>query len=305
MNGGKLMQPYIVRQVLDPNGNVLETTEPTVKRQVVSAETSRIMQGLVESVVTNGSGRYAAIPGYRIGGKTGTSEKTDDVTLTEGHVLSFVGFAPMEDPQYAVLVMLDKPYLDDLYGSTIAAPVVGAIMQDMLPYLGLEPTFTQEELEERTATVPDLIGKTPHDAQAELTARGLQTNVVGDGPKVLTQIPQGGTSMDKGLTVTLITDEETMSEEITVPDVVGMTPQEANAAIVNGAGLNIELRGAVWDGVNAVVSEQWPLAGETAAPGELIVVTLEAQYEQTEEETAPAMVEGPALPADLQVNDES
>jgi stage V sporulation protein D (sporulation-specific penicillin-binding protein) len=274
VNGGNLMQPYVVKQVLDAEGNVIETTEPTVKRQVISAESSAIMRDLVESVVVNGSGSYAAIPGYRIGGKTGTSEKTDDLEGTEGHVLSFVGFAPMEDPQYAVLVTLDNPYLDDLYGSVIAAPVVGAILQDMLPYVGLEPTYTAEELEEKNATVPNLVGKTPHDAQAELTTRGLQTNIVGEGPKVLTQIPLQGTEIEKGLAVTLITDEEIANAEVPVPDVVGMTALEANNAIVTEAGLNIRLQGAVEDGIQTVVVAQDPLPDMSLYTGDVVTVTL-------------------------------
>jgi stage V sporulation protein D (sporulation-specific penicillin-binding protein) len=295
VNGGNLMQPYIVKQVLDAEGNVIETTEPIVKRQVISDETSAVMRELVESVVVNGSGSHAAIPGYRIGGKTGTSEKTDDLEKTEGHVRSFGGFAPMDDPQYAVLVMLDNPYLDDLYGSVIAAPVVGAILQDMLPYVGIEPAYTAEELEERYATVPYLIGYTPHDAQAELTTRGLQTNVVGDGPKVLAQIPLEGTEMEKGLIVTLLTDEEIATEEVRVPDVIGMTAQEANAVITE-AGLNIELQGAQ-DGVQAIIAEQYPVPGEKMLRGEVVLLVLAEETE--EEEAAPAIIQGPEAPEGL------
>lgn len=273
VNGGELMQPYIVKQVRDSDGNVVSTTQPTVKRQVVSAETSATIRTLVEGVVDGGSGRYAAIPGYRIGGKTGTSEKLDE-TNSRKNILSFVGFAPMEDPQYAVLVMLDEPILDNVFGSTIAAPVVGAIMQDMLPYVGLEPTYTAEELADREVKVPYLLDFKPHDAQAELTALGLQTRIIGSGPSIIQQIPLAGQSIPKGKTVVLYTDTESIDTEITVPDVVGLTAQDANIAIVSDNGLNIELRGATQDGIHAVVSEQWPLPGTAAKTGDVVIITL-------------------------------
>lgn len=279
VNGGKLMQPYVVKQVLDPQGNVISTTQPTVRRQVISEETSETMRYLVEQVVDGGSGSYAAIPGYRIGGKTGTSEILDQ-TGNDRNILSFVGFAPMEDPQYAVLVMLDEPQLDNAYGSVIAAPVVGAIFQEMLPYIGLEPAYTEEERAETEATVPNLIGMKPHDAQAELTTRGLQTRMIGNGPMVVQQIPQSGKAMPKGMTVTIYTDEESITADVTVPDVVGMTPQQANQAIVTEAGLNIELRGVTGDGARTYVAEQWPLAGSMAKTGEVVIVTLALKEEE-------------------------
>lgn len=282
VNGGRLMQPYIVKQVRDAEGNVIETTEPVVRRQVISEETSESVRYLVEQVVKEGSGRNAAIPGYRIGGKTGTSEKLDNLNQSK-NILSFVGFAPMEDPQYACLVVLDEPVLDNVYGSVIAAPVVGAIFQEMLPYVGLEPEFTEEELAETEVTVPNLLGKRPHEAQSDLTALSLQTHIVGKGATVLRQIPQAGSTMPKGMTVTLYTDEESLSEEVKVPDVVGMTAQEANQAIVTDAGLNIELRGVVEDGTQAIVSEQWPLPGEIAKTGDVVVVTLVEKTEESAE----------------------
>lgn len=284
VNGGQLMQPYVVKQVLDPEGNVIETTQPTVRRQVISAETSETVRYLVEKVVDGGSGANAAVPGYRIGGKTGTSEILDEVG-NDRYVLSFVGFAPMENPQYAVLVMLDQPNLENPYGSVIAAPVVGAIFQEMLPYVGIEPTYTEEQRAETESDVPNLIGMKPHDAQAELTARGLQTRMIGSGASVVQQIPQGGKSMPKGMTVTIYTDEESINSEVTVPDVVGMTPQQANQAIVTEAGLNIDLRGVLTDGAITYVAEQWPLAGTTAKTGEVVIVTL---AEKPAEEEPPA-----------------
>ena len=286
VNGGNLMQPYIVKQVLDPEGNVLETTQPVVKRQVISEETSGTMRMLVEAVVQEGSGSKAAIPGYRIGGKTGTSQKLD-LREVDQHILSFVGFAPMDDPEIAVLVMLDEPQLTKVYGSTIAAPVVGAVLQETLPYLGYDAQYTEEELAEREAVTPDLVGMKPHDAQAELTALGLKTRVIGSGGEVLQQIPQAWQTVVKGGTVILYTEEDYINTEIMVPDVVGMTAQEANQAIV-GAGLNIQVQGVLADGVSTIVSEQSPAAGTLGVTGDIVTITLIEK--PVDEETAAALL---------------
>ena len=282
VNGGKLMQPYILKQVRDAQGNVIETTQPTVQRQVISEESSKIMQLLVESVVDGGSGRNAAIPGYRIGGKTGTSEKLDLKFQTglEKYVLSFVGFVPMENPQYAVLVMLDEP-AEAAYGSTIAAPVVGAIMNEMLSYLGYEPQLTEEELAEKEVKVPSLIGRKPHDAQSALIEIGLATRFVGEGSTVIRQIPQEWQTMPKGGTVILYTDEEKIATDISVPDVVGLNAQEANK-IITEKRLNVEIRGVTADGVETVVEQQWPLAQTEATTGDVVIITLIEKPKETE-----------------------
>ena len=276
VNGGYLMQPYIVKQILDPQGNVLETTQPTVKRQVISNQASETMRTLVEAVVQGGSGRFSAIPGYRIGGKTGTSQKLDQGM--SGHILSFVGFAPLEDPEIACLVLLDEPELQNAYGSVIAAPVVGAVLNEVLPYLGYQPQFTAEELAEKEISVPDLVGMKPHDAQAELRTKGLNSRMIGNGTDVLRQIPLPRQTMPKGSTVYLYTEEELLKDNIEVPNVVGMSAAEANTLLVD-LGLNIELRGVTRNGVPTVVREQWPLPGSQAATGEIVILTLAERQE--------------------------
>ncbi len=278
VNGGYLMKPYIVKQILDPQGNVLETTQPTVKRQVISNQASETMRILVEAVVNGGTGRYAAIPGYRIGGKTGTSQKLDQGQ--SGHILSFVGFAPMEDPEIACLIMLDEPDLENAYGSVIAAPVVGAVLNEVLPYLGFQPQFTTEELAEKEITVPDLVGMKPHDAQAELRTKGLSARLIGNGSDVLRQIPLPGQTMPKGSTVYLYTEEDVLDENIEVPNVVGLSAAEANTVLVD-LGLNIQLRGVTRNGVPTVVREQWPLPGTKASTGDIVILTLEERREDT------------------------
>lgn len=282
VNGGNLMQPYIVQKVIDPNGNVIETTEPTVIRQVISQETSETMRVLVEAVVNGGSGGYAAVPGFRIGGKTGTSEKLDTPDPDDA-VLSFVGIAPVDDPQIAILVLLDTPELDNIYGSTIAAPVVGAIMQDVLPYLHVQPQFTEEELAQKEATVPALVGEKPHDAQSELTLLNLKTRIVGAGTEVVRQIPAAGETIDKGGTVILFTDMESASREVEVPNVMGMSGKQANQLILN-AGLNIVIHGQQEDGAVLVVINQEPAAGDWLQVGGQVDIYLGEKDEALEDE---------------------
>ncbi|MCL2579591.1 MAG: penicillin-binding transpeptidase domain-containing protein [Oscillospiraceae bacterium] len=276
VNGGYLMEPFVVRQVLDPVGNVIQTRQPTVRRQVISHEASDIMRQLAHAVVADGSGRLSAVPGFEIGGKTGTSQKLDQIDA--GHILSFVGFAPMDDPQIAILVTLDEPELDNVFGSVIAAPVVGAVFNEVLPYLGIQPHFTAEELARTEAIVPNLANMGLHEAQSVLRNRGLDARVIGNGGTVLRQIPIAGQRMNRGSTVFLYTEEEVLSDNITLPDVRGLTPHEANTRLV-GMGLNIELRGAV-DGAVSVVADQWPLPGEVMATGDLVVLHINVVQEE-------------------------
>ena len=278
VNGGKLMKPYIVKKIIDSDGNVVETTEPEVKRQVVSEETSKTISLLLEGVVTEGSGRNARVPGYRIGGKTGTSEKIDKMNATgeDKNVLSFCGFAPVDDPQVVVLVLLDEPNLNGGYGSTIAAPVVGAIMSDILPYLGIEPSYTEEELAKKDITVPNVKGMGLLDAQSTITQKSLKYRIIGSGTTVLRQSPGGGEPIPKEGTVVLYTDTSQPST-VTVPDVVGLTNQQAIKMISN-AGLNIRISGADAEDGPTLAARQTPSAGENAEIGS--VVTVEFIYNE-------------------------
>ena len=273
VNGGTLYEPHIVKQILDPDGNIVQTIEPKAKRQVVSAETSAIVCQMLETVVTEGSGKNAYIPGYRIGGKTGTSEKIDQYNKTGEmrNVLSFVGIAPMDDPQVACLVMLDEPTLVNEYGSTIAAPVVGSILADVLPYLGMEKVYTQEELEKLDVYVESQVGKVAHDAQSYYTREGLKAKIIGGGGTVLSQIPAAGSTVPKGSTIMLYTDESAESDMVTVPDVVGKGGLVTNKLILN-SGLNIKITGVGIENENAVAAKQSLPAGTQVARGTVITV---------------------------------
>ncbi len=301
VNGGRLMQPYVVSQVLDPEGNIVSTTEPVVKRQVISEQTSETMRGILEKVVgdPDGSGKNAYVPGYRVGGKTGTSEKLDakeggEVTR---RIASFMGIAPSNDPQVLVLVILDEPQMQNIYGSVIAAPVVGAIMSDILPYLKVEPQYTEAELSDIEVKVPYVTGGVVHDALSALTARGLSYKLVGDGVNVTGQIPSSGTECPKGTKVILYTDGAQPADPAEVPDVLGLSAQQANRTILN-AGFNIRLMGADIEGKGVMAVLQDPLPGTAAQEGTIVTVTFaDASDAFTAEETYEAMQENSSEPS--------
>ena len=301
VNGGRLMQPYVVSQVLDPEGNIVSTTEPVVKRQVISEQTSETMRGILEKVVgdPDGSGKNAYVPGYRVGGKTGTSDKLDakeggEVTR---RIASFMGIAPSNDPQVLVLVILDEPQMQNIYGSVIAAPVVGAIMSDILPYLKVEPQYTEAELSDIEVKVPYVTGGVVHDALSALTARGLSYKLVGDGVNVTGQIPSSGTECPKGTKVILYTDGAQPADPAEVPDVLGLSAQQANRTILN-AGFNIRLMGADIEGKGVMAVLQDPLPGTAAQEGTIVTVTFaDASDAFTAEETYEAMQENSSEPS--------
>ncbi len=276
VNGGKLMQPYVVSQVLDPEGNVISTTEPVVKRQVISEETSKVLDGILEHVVgdPDGSGRYAYVPGYRVGGKTGTSEKLDakeDGEVTK-RISSFLGVAPSNDPQICVLVILDEPHMQNIYGSIIAAPIVGAVMADVMPYLGVEPQYNEKEIAELEVEVPALSGQKVHDAIAMLTAKSLKYKMVGEGITVTRQLPAAGEVCPKGSTVILYTDKDTQSGSIAVPNVLGLSAQQANRTLLN-AGLNIRLAGDDIENAQSMAISQEPAPETMVDEGAVVTVT--------------------------------
>lgn len=273
VNGGKLMRPYIVKQVIDPEGDVVSTTEPFVQRQVVSEEISKKMCLVLEQVVAEGSGKQAKIPGYRVGGKTGTSEKIEklpDGTENHKNILSFFGFAPIDDPQVACLVLLDEPDLYNQYGSTIAAPIVGAILADVLPYLGIEPNYDESELEPTLTMTPYLINSDIHDAQSTLRIAGLKFRVVGNGSKVVRQVPGAQEPVPQDGTIILYT-EDMSEQQVETPNVVGMTAEEANR-VLTLAGLHISITGESIENAYVIASSQSPEAGTMVLPESIVTV---------------------------------
>lgn len=269
-NGGKLMTPYVVQQILDSDGNVVKNTEPTVRRQVVSAETAAQVSGMMEAAVNGGGCKSAYVAGYRVAGKTGTSEKRD----MEGNevVASFAGFAPADDPQIAILVLLDQPQCAVRYGGTISAPVAQKVLSEVLPYLGVEPKYTNAELAKLSTTSPAVTGKSTASAQATITNAGLSARVVGSGATVIKQVPEAGQSMPRGGMVVLYTDDSVADKTVTVPNFSGMSVTAANAAAAN-VGINLRLSGVGLDSGQAIASKQSVAAGTKVPLGTTVTVS--------------------------------
>lgn len=285
VNGGYLVTPHVVDKILDSDGNVVKTIETQIKRRVISEETSAQMREILETVVNTNGGSNAYINGYRIGGKSGTTEKIDEYNehlAATGEdkmtfVPSFAAFAPADDPQIVMLVMADTPTGTQYYGSAVAAPVVSAVLKEGLPHLGIYPTYTAEELAKMDAAVPYVLGLEPQRAEAKLFAEGFEVRYVGDttsGATVTTQIPASGSSIPKGSTVVLYIGNDAELESGTIPDVTDMTVSQANEAIVN-AGFNIKISGGAADNADAVAVSQYPLGGTDAYKGNVVEVTFQ------------------------------
>ena len=234
VNGGYLMEPYIVSEIVDADGNTVMKAEPTAVRRTISEETSATMRTLIKSVVTDGTAKNAQVAGFSIGGKTGTSEKIDvfdeNGQPTLDKIVSFVGIAPMEDPEYIVLVALDTPSRETgiyISGGVMAAPTVGAVMADILPYLGVRQTFGPEEIAGKQIVLPDLAGLTVKEAEKILKELSLSGEILGEGDTVTAQLPQAGQTVPGGSQVLLFLDGTPKITEVTVPDFTGQTYQQA------------------------------------------------------------------------------
>lgn len=276
-NGGTLMKPHLVKQIVNSDMGIVENTRPEVVRQVISKETSKKMCEILESVVSEGGGKNAYLAGYRIAGKTGTSEKYP--RGQNKYVASFIGFAPADDPQVVCLVILDEPNGDSYYGGTIAAPVVRDILGETLQYLGVEPKYTANEEEYIDIEVPDVTGMTKAEAGIALDECGFNVKVSGGSDLIVDQIPKAHTRATQGSTIVLYTEGEQVSRSIAVPSVIGQTPAEANASLVD-EGLNARIKGVSKSGMNATCIGQSPVEGTLVEPG--TVITLTFRYDESE-----------------------
>ena len=217
---GKIPWRRDIKQVLDNNGNIIENKEVEAKHQVISEETSKIISACLESVVSEGTGKNAYVAGYRIGGKTGTSEKIDLQTedgVTTKYIASFCGIAPMDDPEIAILMLLDEPSVPNPFGGTLCAPMVGKMFDEILPYLGVTEQFTEEEAENADIATPNVVGNSVEDAKKTITALGLNAKVIGDGNTVVRQIPSVSGAMPKGGTMVIYTEKDIDASTTTVP----------------------------------------------------------------------------------------
>jgi len=278
VNGGNLLEPYIVSEIVDAEGNPVMRAEPTVVRQTISETTSATMRELIKSVVTDGTAKNAQVAGFSIGGKTGTSEKIDVLDEngqpTLDKIVSFVGIAPMEDPEYIVLVALDTPSrATGIYisGGVMAAPTVGAVMADILPYLGVERTFAQDDPAAQTVILEDLSGFTRKDAEKYLKSHSLSAKISGSGDTVTAQIPAAGQSVPGESQVLLYLGEEPEQRMAEVPDFMGMTRQQASDA-AGKLGLYILVTGNQEVAPNVIVTAQSEAAKTQVSVGTTITL---------------------------------
>ena len=271
INGGYLYTPYLVEQVLDDEGNILSQHETTAVRQVISEETSAKVRECLEWVVSDGGGRNGQVTGYRIGGKTGTADKTG----TKDVVVSFMCFAPADDPQYIMLLTMDTPSRTTgtaVFGDTMVAPVASQIMSEILPLLGVEPDYTAEELVGADTTVPNVVGQTREAAEDRLADLGFTFRTVGDGDTVTDQTPAGGAIVPGNASIILYLGQEKPDTPCTVPNVVGKSASEANKAITN-AGLIMKVTGTTTASSGNVyaITQSLP-AGTEVAAGTVVTV---------------------------------
>lgn len=281
VNGGRLMKPYVVRQMLNSDGTTAYEREPSLVRQVISAETSEKVRTILEQVVgdsRDGTGRNAAVPGYRIGGKTGTSEKVslEAQTGEKEYIVSFIGFAPADKPRIALLVFLDTPSSKSgiyISGGQMAAPVVGNMLADILPYMGIEAQYSAEELAGMDVSMPQLTGLGVSDAARTLRDAGLKYRSIGEGDIVTSQLPEAGCTIAAGSEVILYFDREPSRELETMPELSGMSYEQARDTL-SYYGIYIRTGSLVTDAAAQKINTQSVPAGQRLGHGTVVEVTL-------------------------------
>ncbi len=273
VNGGYLVEPHVVKEIIDAEGNTVESVDTTVKRQVISAETSKAICNFLEGVVSEGSGKNSYVAGYRVGGKTGTSQKLAQTNAdgVKRLVASFCGIAPCDDAELVILIVLDEPNAPVIYGGTLAAPVAGKIFADVLPYLGVEAVYTEEELETVSYSTPALVGKTVEEAKNSIESSNVTVKVVGSGDTVVRQLPSAGQSISRDGTIVIYTDGAE-STKVTVPDFSNCTISQA-VSLANSNHLNIALSGVTGENSGAVAYSQSVAAGEEVDMGTVVTVS--------------------------------
>ena len=273
VNGGYLYTPHFAQQITDSDGNVIWQHDDTPVRQVISEETSATVRECLEYVVASGTGKNGQVAGYRIGGKTGTADKGQSGDV----VVSFLCFAPADDPQIMMLITMDTPSRSTgtyVSGGNMVAPYSSAIMSEILPYLGIEPSYSAEELMGVDTTVPNVIGMTVQEAKDRMKERGFTCKIEGDGEKITDQTPVGGAIIPGKSTVVLYAGAEKPDKMCTVPSLVGRTASEANTAATN-AGLLIRFTGTTSSESNTVLVFSQELEAGTEVPaGTVITVRL-------------------------------
>lgn len=273
-NGGYLVTPHVVDRITDKNGNVLYEFDGGTRRQAISKETCETVSRILEEGVSgNGGAKNAYVAGYRVAAKTGTSEKKDE---GDGkYVCSCVAFAPADNARYAAIILVDEPTKGTLYGSVVAAPYIQHLMETILPYLGVEAEYTDEELEKMAVETPSLLYWGTSVAKSFGESMGFTVEVVGEGSVVKAQSPAPGSKVESGTAkIILYTDAKADKKTVTVPNLIGKTAVAANQTLAM-RNLNIRIQGTknYLSGSGATVVAQEPAAGTEVEAGSVITVT--------------------------------
>nr|WP_298763185.1 penicillin-binding transpeptidase domain-containing protein [uncultured Ruminococcus sp.] len=273
-NGGYVVQPHVVSKITDSKGNVIKTVDKKVKRQVISDDTSKKMNEYLEYNTERQGAAAGYISGYKVAGKTGTTEKRGvtkiESSFSEDYISSFCGYAPADDPQIAMLVFFDTPDGDAYYGSQVSSPVFINIMSEVLPYLDVKTSYTDEELGYVDASAGDYTGVSVDEAKTAVEADGFTATVKGNGSTVISQIPTVSSGLQKGGSIVLYTDSDSQSETVSVPSLIGISPDEVND-VASAYGLNVSFSGATTS--SGTSSSQNIEAGTSVSPGTVITVS--------------------------------
>lgn len=273
-NGGYVVQPHVVSKITDSKGNVIKTVDEKIKRQVISADTSKKMNEYLEYNTERQGAAAGYISGYKVAGKTGTSEKKGvtkvESSFSEDYISSFCGYAPADDPQIAMLVFFDTPDGDAYYGSQVSSPVFINIMSEVLPYLDVKTSYTDEELGYVDASAGDYTGVSVDEAKTAVEADGFTATIKGNGSTVISQIPTVSSGLQKGGSIVLYTDSDSQSETVSVPSLIGLSPDEVNN-VASAYGLNVSFSGATTS--SGTSSSQNIEAGTSVSPGTVITVS--------------------------------
>lgn len=273
-NGGYVVQPHVVSKITDSKGNVIKTVDKKIKRQVISDDTSKKMNEYLEYNTERQGAAAGYISGYKVAGKTGTTEKRGvtkfESSFSEDYISSFCGYAPADDPQIAMLVFFDTPDGDAYYGSQVSSPVFINIMSEVLPYLDVKTSYTDEELGYVDASAGDYTGVSVDEAKTAVEADGFTATVKGNGSTVISQIPTVSSGLQKGGSIVLYTDSDSQSETVSVPSLIGLSPDEVND-VASAYGLNVSFSGATTS--SGTSSSQNVEAGTSVSPGTVITVS--------------------------------
>lgn len=273
-NGGYVVQPHVVSKITDSKGNVIKTVDKKIKRQVISDDTSKKMNEYLEYNTERQGAVAGYISGYKVAGKTGTTEKRGvtkfESSFSEDYISSFCGYAPADDPQIAMLVFFDTPDGDAYYGSQVSSPVFINIMSEVLPYLDVKTSYTDEELGYVDASAGDYTGVSVDEAKTAVEADGFTATVKGNGSTVISQIPTVSSGLQKGGSIVLYTDSDSQSETVSVPSLIGLSPDEVNN-VASAYGLNVSFSGATTS--SGTSSSQNIEAGTSVSPGTVITVS--------------------------------